>query len=78
MRTVSALAGAGMGAWVAARWLVVREENARPQAEGAEQAAELERVRADLAVLERMVSGRSSEPSAARAVCGRRGRGAGP
>ena len=40
---------------------VLREENARLRAEGAEQAAELERVRADLAVLQRMVFGRSSE-----------------
>ena len=48
---------------------VLREENARLRAEGAEQAAELERVRADLAVVQRMVFGRSSqrarpEPSA--------------
>ena len=40
---------------------VLREENARLRAEGAEQAAELERVRADLAVLQRMALGRSSE-----------------
>jgi transposase len=40
---------------------VLREENARLRAENAEQAAELERVRADLAVLQRMVFGRSSE-----------------
>src|SRR5258708_35261414 len=40
---------------------VVREETARLRAENAEQAAELERVRADLAVLQRMVFGRSSE-----------------
>ena len=42
---------------------VLREENARLRAENAEQAAELERVRADLAVLQRMVFGRSSERS---------------
>ena len=40
---------------------VLREENERLRAENAEQAAELERVRADLAVLQRMVFGRSSE-----------------
>src|SRR5258708_4015773 len=40
---------------------VVREETARLRAENAEQAAELERVRADLAVLQRMGFGRSSE-----------------
>jgi hypothetical protein len=40
---------------------VLREENARLRAENAEQAAELERVRADLAVLQRMAFGRSSE-----------------
>ena len=40
---------------------VLREENARLRAEGAEQAAELERVRADLAVRQRMGFGRSSE-----------------
>ena len=40
---------------------VLREENGRLRAENAEQAAELERVRADLAVLQRMVFGRSSE-----------------
>src|SRR5258708_37126099 len=40
---------------------VVREETARLRAENAEQAAELERVRDDLAVLQRMVFGRSSE-----------------
>ena len=48
----------------------LREENARLRAENAEQAAELERVRADLAVLQRMLFGRSSEQS-------RPGRGAG-
>ena len=36
---------------------VLREVNARLRAEGAEQAAELERVRADLAVLQRMAFG---------------------
>jgi transposase len=39
----------------------LRAENAWLRAENAEQAAELERVRADLAVLQRMVFGRSSE-----------------
>jgi transposase len=39
----------------------LRAENARLRAENAEQAAELERVRSDLAVLQRMVFGRSSE-----------------
>jgi transposase len=39
----------------------LREENARLRAEGADQAAELERLRSDLAVLQRMVFGRSSE-----------------
>ena len=48
----------------------LREENARLRAENADQAAELERVRADLAVLQRMLFGRSSEQS-------RPGRGAG-
>ena len=41
----------------------LREENARLGAENAEQAAELERLRADLAVLQRLVFGRSSERS---------------
>jgi transposase len=41
----------------------LREENARLRAENAAQAAELERVRADLAVLQRMMFGRSSERS---------------
>jgi transposase len=41
----------------------LREENARLRAENAGQAAELERLRADLAVLQRMVFGRSSERS---------------
>jgi transposase len=41
----------------------LREENARLRAENAEQGAELERLRADLAVLQRMVFGRSSERS---------------
>ena len=39
----------------------LREENARLREENAEQAAELDRLRADLAVLQRMVFGRSSE-----------------
>jgi transposase len=39
----------------------LQAENARLRAENAAQAAELERVRADLAVLQRMVFGRSSE-----------------
>jgi transposase len=39
----------------------LREENARLRQENAAQAAELERARADLAVLQRMVFGRSSE-----------------
>jgi transposase len=65
---------------------VLREEDARLRAEGAEQAAELERVRADLAVLQRMVFGRSSgrarpEPSAGGGDAGQgrdlRGSGAG-
>ena len=42
---------------------VLREENARLRAETAEQAAELEKLRADLAVLQRMLFGRSSERS---------------
>ena len=41
----------------------LREENARLRAENAGQAAELERLRADLAVLQRMLFGRSSERS---------------
>ena len=41
----------------------LREENARLRAENAGQAAELEKLRADLAVLQRMVFGRSSERS---------------
>src|SRR5436190_4640385 len=41
----------------------LREENARLRAENAGQAAELERLRADLAVLQRMVFGRASERS---------------
>src|SRR5258707_1454124 len=40
---------------------VLREQSAELRVENAEQAAELERVRADLAVLQRMVFGRSSE-----------------
>jgi hypothetical protein len=39
----------------------LREENVRLRAENAAQAAELERLRADLAVVQRMVFGRSSE-----------------
>ena len=39
----------------------LREESARLRAENAVQAAELERLRADLAVLQRMMFGRSSE-----------------
>lgn len=42
---------------------VLREENARLRAQTAEQAAELEKLRADLAVLQRMLFGRSSERS---------------
>jgi transposase len=41
----------------------LREENARLRAENAGQAAELGRLRADLAVLQRMLFGRSSEKS---------------
>ena len=41
----------------------LREENARLRAENEGQAAELEKLRADLAVLQRMVFGRSSERS---------------
>jgi transposase len=41
----------------------LREENARLRAENAGQADELEKLRADLAVLQRMVFGRSSERS---------------
>ena len=41
----------------------LREENVRLRAENAGQAAELEKLRADLAVLQRMVFGRSSERS---------------
>src|SRR6266581_7823045 len=41
----------------------LREENERLRAENAEQAAELGNLRADLAVLQRMVFGRSSERS---------------
>src|SRR5258707_11074372 len=40
---------------------VLREQSAELRVENAEQAAERERVRADLAVLQRMVFGRSSE-----------------
>src|SRR6266700_728592 len=41
----------------------LREENARLRAEHAEQAAELEKLRADLAVFQRMLFGQSSERS---------------
>src|SRR6266542_4679110 len=41
----------------------LREENERLRAENAEQAAELGNLRADLAVLQRVVFGRSSERS---------------
>lgn len=41
----------------------LREENARLRVENGEQAAELEKLRADLAVLQRLVFGRSSERS---------------
>jgi transposase len=41
----------------------LREDNARLRGENAEQAAELERLRADLAVLQRMLFGQSSERS---------------
>jgi transposase len=41
----------------------LREENARLRAENAEQAAELGNLRADLAILQRMLFGRSSEKS---------------
>jgi transposase len=53
---------------------VLGEENARLRAKNAEQAAELGRVRADLAVLQRMVFGRSSE-RATRSRRDRAGRG---
>ena len=46
----------------------LREENERLRAENAEQAAELGKLRADLAVLQRIVFGRSSERSAARTL----------
>ena len=60
----------------------LREENARLRAENAGQAAELERLRADLAVLQRMVFGRSSErsrpePPGRDAAAGAGGQGAG-
>jgi hypothetical protein len=42
---------------------VLREENARLRAEGAEQAAELERLRADLAVLQQMTAPGLQEPA---------------
>jgi transposase len=47
-------------AWLTAE---LREENERLRAQNAEQAAELGKLRADLAVLQRMVFGRSSERS---------------
>ena len=60
----------------------LREENARLRAENAGQAAELEKLRADLAVLQRMVFGRSSErsrpgPPGGDAAPGAGGQGAG-
>jgi transposase len=60
----------------------LREENARLRAENAGQAADLEKLRADLAVLQRMVFGRSSErsrqePPGAGAGTGTGGQGAG-
>jgi hypothetical protein len=53
----------------------LRGENARLRAESAAQAAELEELRAGLAVLQRMVFGRSSEKSPARADVGDAGGG---
>jgi transposase len=61
----------------------LREENARLRAENAGQAAELGKLRADLAVLQRMVFGRSSErsrpepPGGAAASAGGQGAGTG-
>jgi len=61
----------------------LREENERLRAENAEQAAELGKLRADLAVLQRMVFGRSSErscpepPGGAGDAAGGRGAGTG-
>src|SRR6266699_4251080 len=61
----------------------LREENERLRAENAEQAAELGNLRADLAVLQRMVFGRSSErsrpepPGGAGDAVGGRGAGTG-
>ena len=61
----------------------LREENERLRAENAEQAAELEKLSADLAVLQRMVFGRSSErsrpepPGGAGDAAGGRGSGTG-
>jgi transposase len=60
----------------------LREENARLRAQNAGQAAELEKLRADLAVLQRMVFGRSSErsrpgPPGSDAASGPGGAGAG-
>jgi len=53
----------------------LREENARLRAQNAAQAAELEELRAGLAVLQRMVFGRSSEKSPAGAGAGDAGGG---
>src|SRR5690349_23857123 len=53
----------------------LREENARLRAQNAAQAAELEELRAGLAVLQRMVFGRSSEKSPAGADAGDAGGG---
>jgi transposase len=54
-------------------WL--REENARLREENAGQAAELVNLRADLAVLQRMVFGRSSERSRPEPAAGEDGAG---
>ena len=54
------------------------EENARLREENAAQAAELEELRAALAVLQRMVFGRSSEKSPAGADAGGTGGGSPP
>ena len=53
----------------------LREDNARLLARVAERDAELDRVRADLAVLQRMLFGRSSERSRPGPAGGRRGTG---
>ena len=55
-----------------------REENARLRAENAAQAAELEELRAGLAVLQRMVFGRSSERSRPERAAGGAAGSAGP